>query len=131
VRIAAKRRDIAFHPSEGQLLIHDAIVARRRRAVCIVVVVRIGSFCTQCRMSQESQRSKPVVDGNYNHSLFDQTLGIVVIAFTNYECTSMNPEHHWQRTATAAIPIFTNILSHRSKHIKEKAIFINAGKAKW
>src|SRR5215467_11038139 len=84
IGIPTKCRDIAVYPLQGELLIHDPVVARD--------VVR--RFCTQCRIGEEPQSTKPVIERNDNYALLHELRWHVVITFANGECTTVNPHHH-------------------------------------
>ena len=81
MRVAAEAGDVALHPAQGGLLVHQAVVTR--------LAVRVG----QRRVRQEAERTEPVVDGDHGYAVCHQPGGIVVIAFAGHQRAAVDPHH--------------------------------------
>ena len=63
-RVPSERADVALHPAQCRLLIHQAV--RAGQAAWAVGRDRVG---------EEAQRAEPVVDGDHDHAVGASWLG--------------------------------------------------------
>src|SRR5215472_11054505 len=96
--------------------------------VCIVVMVGVDGFRAQSGMGKKTQGAQPVIDSHNNHALLDQTLGIVVVAFSYHQGAAVNPKHHRMTAGVIAVsvPIIV-VVAGGSKDIEKKTILSRAG----
>lgn len=86
-RIAAERRDIAFHPVQGGLLVLKPVIAG-------LAPLRPG---VQAGKRQETQRAKAVVEGHDHHAvLLGQHTAVVHASSPGHETAAVYPDHHRQ-----------------------------------
>src|SRR4029077_6928901 len=84
-RIAAEAADVALHPAQRGLLVHQAVVAGRA-----------APAAGQRRVGQEAEGAEPVVDGDHYDAVPDKFGRVVVVAFTGTQRAAVHPDHHGQ-----------------------------------
>ena len=85
--VAAEPADVALHPAQRGLLVHQPVVAGR--------AARPG----QGLVGQEAERAEPVVERDDDDAVPDQPGGVVVVAFPDQELAAVHPHHDGQPLA--------------------------------
>ena len=114
VRIAAELADVALHPTQRRLLIHQPVVAGRA-----------ARPRRQRGMGEEPERTEAVVDGDDHGALGGQLRRVVVPRPIGRQATAVDPHEHWAtRAATVAerwrvhVQVET-ILTHHARRREE------------
>ena len=82
VFVSSEGADMVLYPLQSQLLIHNAVVARR------------SLFRRQCGVRQVTQGTQPIVNCDYYHAFFYQGSGVIKAASPVSEGTAMEPNHY-------------------------------------
>ena len=106
------------------MLIHQPIIAGET-AGKIAAAVGISFFRGEGRVRQKAQNPQPIVDGDDDDAVLHERRGIVVVALSIDQRSSVDPHHHGAQLAYAATGIRL-----RSEHVEEQAIFGGGGNAK-
>ena len=74
--------DVALHPAQRGLLVHQPVVAGRP-----------ARPAGQRAVGQEAERAEPVVDGDHDHAVLDQGGRVVVVALAGHQGATVDPHH--------------------------------------
>ena len=96
-RVAAERGDIALHPAERLLLVHQSVVAE---------VMALG---IERRMAEIAEQAEAVVDrdddGRAGRAALDERAGVIVVALAVEQSAAMDPEQDWKLLAVVGVPV--------------------------
>jgi hypothetical protein len=84
VCVPAELADVALHPAQRGLLVHQAVVAGRPARVA-----------GQGGMREEAERAEPVVDGDHDRAVRYQPGRVIVLAFAEPQSAAVNPDQDW------------------------------------
>jgi hypothetical protein len=83
VVVSAEALDVALHPPQRGLLVHQPVVARAATGLC-----------AQRRVRQEAEIAQAVVDRHDDHALAHQPGGVVVVGLADGQTAAVDPHHH-------------------------------------
>ena len=100
--IAAKGADVALHPAQRGLLVHQAVVSGRA-----------ARAAGQRRVGQETEGAEPVIDGDHHDAVPDQAGRVVVVALAGAQRAAVHPDHHGQALC---------LVFGRAEHVQVQAV---------
>ena len=93
VRVAAELRDVALHPAQRGLLVHQAVVAGAHGRA----TPALSAGC-----ARKPEPAEPVVDRDDDRALLDEPRRVVVVALADRQRAAVDPDHHRQVLGVAA-----------------------------